>query len=103
MKNMRFFEENNDFLLVGALWNYKGGAWELLGGLGNYKNDSKMLRNSVFLVEIWTKLWNSIIMKKMLALNALDCHILKHLVKQCLINIYIYLIYIYIHIILLYI
>ena len=88
MKNMRFFEENNDFLLVGALWNYKGGAWELLGDLGNYKNDSKMLRNRVFLVENWTKQWNRIIMKKMPALSiargiwmqdqdALDCQILK--------------------------
>ena len=100
MKNMRFFEENHDFLLVGALWNYKSGAWELLGGLGNYKNDSNMLRNRVFLVGNWTKQWNSIIMKKMLALNALDCRILKRLVKQCLINIYIYIcifnIYIYI-------
>ena len=77
-----------DFLLVGALWNYKSGAWELLGGFGNYKTDSKMLRNRVFLVENWTKQWNSIIMKKMPALSiargiwmqdqdALDCQILK--------------------------
>ena len=36
--------------------------------------------------------------EKMLALNALDCHILKRLVKQCLINIYIYVYLIYIYI-----